>query len=198
MTKIFLSNVNSLTGVRLKISPPWITCINEIQAMFDGDPQIACNVTWTGEPSIVLSTNNPEKAVAIRKLLPEKINYGNVDLEIGVECGKRLPNLAFASNKELFETAFKGNPAFCYCVAPAQEGYRYIDFTYVVFKKEVVQFFNDNLNDAHGIISTLYQDIADDLFRDLTSVGGQVAYCTEVGSELNDGKQLGAPLGEWP
>lgn len=187
-----------MTNVRLKLSPPWITYINKIQAMFDGDPQIACNVVWTGDPSIVLSTNSPEKAVAIRKLLPEEVWFGDIPLEIGVECGKKLPNLAFASNKELFETAFKGNPAFAYCVAPAREGYRYIDFTYVVFQNKVVQFFNDNLNDAHGVVSTLYQEIANELFMDFESVGGEVAYCTDVVTDLNDGKQLGAPLGEWP
>ena len=32
--------------------------------------------------------------------------------------------------------------------------------TYVIFKKEVVQYYNDSLSDAHGMCSTLYQDIA--------------------------------------
>jgi hypothetical protein len=186
-----------MTNVRLKISPPWVTYINKVQAIFDGDPQIACNVNYTGNPSIVLSTNNPEKAVAIRRLLPEEVYYGGVVLNIGVECGKPLPNLAFASNKKLFETAFRGNSAFVECVAPAQEGYYYVDFTYVIFKNEVVQFFNDNLNDAHGVISTLYQEIAAELFEDFQSIGGTVAYCTDV-PVVNDGKMLGAPLGEWP
>lgn len=187
-----------MTDVRLKLSPPWVTYINKIQALFDGDPQIACNIVWAGNPSIVLSTNNPEKAVAIRKLLPEEVNFGSISLEIDVECGKKLPNLAFASNKELFETAFNKNPAFVCCVTPVQDGYWYVDFTYVIFQKEVVQFFNDNLNDAHGIISTLYQDIASELFADYKSIGGQIAYCTDVEKDLNSGKQLGAPLGEWP
>lgn len=37
-----------MTDVRLKISPPWVTDINKIQALFDPDPQIACNVVWKG------------------------------------------------------------------------------------------------------------------------------------------------------
>ena len=41
---------------------------------------------------------------------------------------------------------------------------------YVVFQNTVVQFFADNLNDCHGIISTLYQDIAEEL---LTGEGAQ-------------------------
>jgi hypothetical protein len=91
----------------------------------------------------------------------------------------------------LFETAFSGNPAFAYVVAPAQDGYNYIDFTYVVFKNCVVQFFNDNLNDCHGLISTLYQDIAEEIFEDSDLAGVHYNTDIEVG-------KLGMPLGEWP
>ena len=184
-----------MTDVRLKISPPWVTYINKIQAMFDPDPHIACNIVWTGKPSITLSIaeKEPEKAVAIRQLLPEFVTFGNVNLTINVDCPK-VVNIAFATNKELFETAFAGNPVFAYCVAPKQEGYWYLDFVYVVFKNCVVQFFNDNLNDAHGLISTLYQNIAEELFESAILHGnGMVAYCTDV-----ERGALGKPLGEWP
>ena len=181
-----------MADVRLKISPPWITYINKIVTLFDGDPQIACNLD-TQVPSITLSTNNPEKAVAIRRLLPTTVNFGNVDLEIEIDCGKPLPNIAFKTNKELFEAAFTGNPAFAECISPVDDGYWYADFTYVIFKNCVVQFFNDNLNDARGLISTLYQDIAAELFADAPSIRGGVGYCTDV-----ERGALGKPLGEWP
>jgi len=60
----------------------------------------------------------------------------------------------------------------------------------VVFKNCVVQFFNDNLNDAHGVISTLYQNIAAEIFEDANLPG--VHYCTDVE------RKLGKPLGDWP
>ena len=47
--------------------------------------------------------------------------------------------------------------------------------TYVVLKKEVVQFFNDNLNDIHGLETTLYQTIAKDVFD-----GTGVFFCTDI------------------
>ena len=187
-------------NVRLKVSPPWITTINKIQAMFDGDPQIACNVQWNGNnPEIILACNNGDKVSAIKQLLPKKQYFGNVVLTIGVD-GPEF-NRGFTTPKEIFETAFSGNPAFAYVKAPAEKGYYYVDFTYVVFKNCVVQFFNDNLNDAHGVISTLYQDIAAELFSD-SFKGRPVYYCTDV----EDGKafkadvvnKLGKPLGEWP
>ena len=180
-----------MTDIRLKISPPWITFINKMIALFDGDPQIACNVNFSSaNPSITLATNNPDKAAALLKLLPEEKVFGNVTLRIGVDC-PTVSNLAFPDNKALFETAFSGNPAFAYAISPAKEGYVWVNFTYVVFKNCVVQFFNDNLNDPHGIVSTLYQEIASDIFDGNNFVG--VCYCTDI-----ERGQLGEPLGEWP
>jgi hypothetical protein len=52
------------------------------------------------------------------KLLPSEKSWGNVTLFIGIEGP--ISNITFRSNKELFETAFSGNPAFAHCVAPAE------------------------------------------------------------------------------
>ena len=180
-----------MANVRLKISPPWCTYINKVIAMFDGDPQIVCNVNWSSNaPSIVLATNNADKAAALRKLLPETKTFGNTTLNIGIDCPK-TSNIAFPTAKQLFEAAFYGNPAFAGVITT--EGYWYVTFTYVMFKNYVVQFFNDNLNDPHGIISTLYQDIAEELFADMDyQTNGGIAYCTDIGHKV------GKPLGEWP
>ena len=176
-----------MNDVRLKLSPPWITYINQVQALLDGDPEIAINVN-ARENSLVIATNNGDKATALVKLLPSEKTWGNITWTISVDGP--MSNRAFVSNKELFETVFKKNPAFSCCVAPVQDGYQFIDFTYVIFKNCVVQFFNDNLNDAFGNVSTLYQDIAPEVFEN-TPIG--VHYCTDV-----ERGNLGKPLGEWP
>lgn len=177
-----------MNDIRLKLSPPWITYINKIIALFDGDPQIACNVdTLSAAPSIVLAVSDPDKAAALMKLLPTEKQFGSVTLTIGVDC-ETVSNLAFPTYKELFETAFDKNPAFAYAVVP--DASYFVPFTYVVFKNCVVQFFNDNLNDPHGVVSTLYQEIAAELFEDACPAG--VSYCTDVE------RKLGMPLGEWP
>lgn len=179
-----------MNDVRLKISPPWITYINKLQALFDGDPQIACNVNQSAAgPSIVLACNNGDKVTALQRLLPTEKQFGNVTLTIGVDG---VPsNIAFPTPKALFDTAFSGNPAYAYSLSPSDEGYWFFSMTYVVFKNCVVQFFNDNLNDCHGLISTLYQDIAAEIFEDAGLSG--VYYNTDI----ETGK-LGKPLGEWP
>ena len=176
-----------MSEVRLKISPPWVVYIKKMQALFDGDPQIACNVNYeSSSPSITLACNNGDKVTALQKILPEEVKFGNVTLKVGVDG---IPsNRAFKNKKELFDVAFEKNPAFS---CAADEGYDWFSMVYVVFKNYVVQFFADNLNDAHGVISTLYQDIAEELLTGEGATG--VYFCTDV-----ERGPLGKPLGEWP
>lgn len=179
-----------MSDVRLKIYAPWVITIRKFEALFDGDPQIACNTNFSGSaPAIVLACNNGDKVTALQQILPEEVEFGGVTLKVSVDG---VPsNRAFKNKKELFETAFAGNPAFAYAVAPAIEGYNWFDMVYVVFKNCVVQFSADNLNDCHGIISTLYQDIAEEL---LTGSGAQGVYFnTDV-----ERAGLGKPTGQWP
>lgn len=179
-----------MNEVRLKILPPWTIWIRKIEALFDGDPQIACNVNFASTaPRIVLACNNGDKVAALQQLLPDKIEFGNVALEIGVDG---VPsNRAFKTKKELFETAFAGNPCFACAFAPVEDGYNWFTMTYVIFKNCVVQFFADNINDAHGVISTLYQDIANDVLKINGNDG--VYFCTDI-----ERGNLGKSLGEWP
>lgn len=183
-----------MNEVRLKLSPPWITYINQLQALFDGDPLIAFNIDLDNEngPCVTLSCGDGDKITALSKLLPEEKKFGNVTLYINLDGTPS--NRAFVSMKELFEVAFKGNPAFAYTVVPVQEEYIWIPATYVVFKNCVVQFFNDNLNDCHGIISTLYETIANDIFEEFRKNQNAAVY---FNTDVERGK-LGKPLGEWP
>jgi hypothetical protein len=179
-----------MSDVRLKILPPWTIVMRKFEALFDGDPQIACNCDFSGtHPTIVLACNNGDKVAALQQILPVEINFGNVELVVMVD-GKPS-NRAFTSKVDLFDTAFKGNPAYAYSICPAEEGYQWIGTTYVVFKNCVVQFAADNLNDCHGIISTLYQTIAEELLTGYATEG--VFYNTDV-----ERANLGMPLGEWP
>lgn len=179
-----------MNDVRVKLLPPWSIFIKKVEALFDGDPQIACNVNYSGSaPSIVLACNNGDKVTALQQILPEEIEYGGVTLKIAIDG---IPsNRAFATKKELFDTAFYKNPAYAYTFSPVDDGYNWFDMVYVVFKNCVVQFFADNLNDCHGVISTLYQEIAAEILTGPAAQG--VYYNTDV-----ERGQLGKPLGEWP
>ena len=57
--------------------------------------------------------------------------------------------------------------------------------TYVVFTNKVVQFFNDNLNDIYGNVTTLYQEIASDVF----DIESGVFFCTDFKKEVGNERQ---------
>lgn len=166
-----------MNDVRLKILPPWSITIEELIALFDGDSQMAFNCNFSGtNPSVTISCNNGDKVAALQEVLPSFYSYGNVKLD--VEIDGTPSNITFTNKKELFDTLFKGNPAYAYSIMPPSEAW-YPSMVYVVFKNCVVQFFADNLNDCHGITSTLYQDIAAKVLTGI-AITGDVNFNTDV------------------
>ena len=167
-----------------KLSPPWCSYYREVEAMFGEDSEV--EVVFDDKNYVIKISvdDNSKKCNAIRKLLPAEKQFGNVTLKIEVEASGTPED-----SVSLFEDAFEGNPAFSRIVS-AKKGV-YGDFNYILFSKEVVQYFNDDLSDPHGICSTLYQDIAKDIFGEKFGI----YFCTDV-DEGNS--RLSKPLGEWP
>lgn len=165
----------------MKLSAPWVKFYREIEALFAQDPEVRV-VHDEENNEIKLFVETARKADALTQLLPSEKVFGNVTVKVTV-----IPaNNAEVSKADLISEAFDGNPALSYV--------QHVDsvigsFDYAVFQSKIVQFFNDDLSDINGNCSTLYQDIAKDVFG--TDVG--LFFCTEaVNSELEK------PLGEWP
>ena len=173
---------------RLKLSPPWVTYVNKVQALFGADPDIRI-VYNNNDITLRLYVEDARKADAIDRLLPGYKSFGNIDMYINVVPANGEVNLGTISNKELFDIAFDRNPVYAFSTEVV--GILSNTLTYVVFKNKVVQFFNDNLNDIHGLVSTLYQDIADELFEQSSEIHG-VCFNTDIE------EKVGMPLGEWP
>lgn len=156
----------------IKMSPPWVVFYRKIDALFGKDPDI--KVVYDNEAvEVKLYVNNPIKADAIDKLLPATKDYGFVQLKITVVPS----NDKNESIAETIENAFGGNPIFAY-TAPV-EGVFTNPITYVVFEKEVAQFYADNLGDVNGNYSTLYEDLAKEVFGDLKGI----YFCTDDGED---------------
>ena len=176
-----------MTDIRLKISPPWITFVNEVIAMFQHDQQI--NIEYDNDAvELRLYVENSEKAAALEALLPYEVCFGNVVLSVVIIPANDATVSISSDVESLFNTAFNGNPVFAF--TRSVQGILSNKIIYVVFKNRVVQFFNDNLNDIHGNISTLYEEIARNIFNDEELYG--VFYCTDIE------EKVGKPLGEWP
>ena len=165
----------------VKLSSPWQTYVNELKAMFGEDPDIT--IRFNDDEKIVsLYVAKPPKAEALEKLLKHEVTFGNVTLSVNVIP----PNENEIDILDTFEDAFSGNPALSF-VIPIESPLG--SHRFVVFENKVVQFFNDQLDDMNGNKSTLYQDIARNIFDEKLAVN----YCTDVKSA-----SLAKPLGEWP
>lgn len=165
----------------LKLSSPWVIFYKEINAMFEYDPEI--KVVFDEEENIVkLYVDNPDKADALSQILPKEKEFGAVTLKIEVvPANKEATERANVANKlrtvlrgngELIENALIGNPAFVY--SKTITGVFTNPITYIVFMNKVVQYYTDSLSDINGVTSTLYQDIAKDIFLPFDGI----FYCT--------------------
>jgi hypothetical protein len=164
----------------MKISAPWWNYYRQIKALFSEDPEI--KVIFDDEAKEVkLFVDNGRKADAIAALLPDKKVFGNIEVKVTVVPA----NNGMTKATSLIADAFAGNPALVNVLeinSPLGE------YDYVIFKNKVVQYFNDDLSDVNGACSTLYQNLAKELFED-----AKVFFCTEAGNDI-----IKKPLGEWP
>ena len=159
---------------RLKLSSPWEIYYKEVTAMFGQDHEVHV-VMDDDNMQLVLYVENARKAEALEKILPVEKEFGNVKLSIMVvPANKEKENYELGDDlQDIFNAAFYDNTAFVYS--------RMIPFLfdgnplyYIVFDKVVVQYYNDDLGDINGLCSTLYQEIAKDIFKEMPGV----FYCT--------------------
>lgn len=150
------------------LSAPWIEHYRKIDALFGCDPDITVKYDEE-EKEVKLLVKGTDKADALYALLPNEVKFGNEVLRI-----KICPANESISLSEAFARAFIGNPLFKHAFDIHPEGSSNA-FTFVMFKPEVIQYWNDNLGDPHGIVTTLAQDLAKDVF--INSLGA--LYSTE-------------------
>ncbi len=74
----------------------------------------------------------------------------------------------------MFKIAFNGNDAVERVQATKIRGLG--ELTHVVFENRVVQYFNDDISDINGLCSTLYQDIAKRVLKNIDNV----FFCTDM------------------
>lgn len=146
---------------KLNKTSPWIKRYYELNEMFRYDKDVSL-ITYDDEnKEIKLFVDNPVKAEALDAYLTKEITMGNITLTITVIPSNNI--LRSLKSSVSFEECFKNNEAVEDIVKINVRGF---SATYIVFKKQVVQYFDDNLSDVNGLCSTLYQDIANNIFTD--------------------------------
>lgn len=154
----------------LNLISPWAEHYKKIQAFFANDNDV--KVVYDNENRRVkLYVKKCIKACALSKLLPEAKTFGSVSLSITV-----VPPNGYMPQEieDAYRAAFEENMAVAYIEDVDWMGDAPVK--YIVFRREVVQYFTDDLSDIHGISSTLYENIARDIFRPQTGV----YYCTNI------------------
>ena len=162
----------------IKKSAPWVTYYREVNELFKKDNGVL--VLFDEENlELKLCVKDQTKANAIQYLMPIQKEFGNVILKINVipANGKELRGVNTSNILTIACDAFRDNDAV-YMVTDVRAMF---DLVYVIFRKEVVQYFDDNIGDINGNCSTLYEVIARDVFND---VG--IKYCTDCGQEYRN------------
>lgn len=156
----------------LKMQPPWITYFNKINAMFKDDPDIKVEFNESNaNPKVSLYVENHTKAEALQQLLGTEKKFGNITLTIDV-----IPaNKVFKSEVDLLNIVFDGNPIVNQIATYDVFG---AEMTFCEFRKEVIQFPNDDCSDLYGNFNGLAEDLARELF--VGAHTAQINYCTAI------------------
>lgn len=151
---------------KLGLSSPWVQYYHQVEAFFKQDKEVKVVYDET-ENVLSFYVADPAKAAALGQILPYEKQWGNVILKIQVIPANKQTVLR-SSPISVWAAAFKNNPI----VDDIQiiKNLYTNDLTYIIFRKEVVQYFTDSLADFYGQRSTLYQDIAEDIFLEHNNV----------------------------
>lgn len=144
--------------MKLEKSAPWIEMVSKFEKLFEYDAEISIEYDDNSK-TLHLYVDNEEKADALTRLLPDSYELGNIALNVIIIY---YPN-GEPSRQKLFEKAFEDNPI----VGEIMTGRNPItkDDVFVVFTPEIVQYHNDNLFDINGLKTTVYEEIARDVFN---------------------------------
>jgi len=149
-----------------KLSPPWYIYHRKVQAMFGRDPEVHVKdlaEVEEGKYSYMILVSNKEKAEAIKAILPQSVKMGNTEIDVAI-LGPDEDDIVplDKSDVEIYEAAFSGNPIF---EKTAVRSYGPFATGYCIFKKEVIQFWNDDMSDYYGNYNGLASNIAQELFN---------------------------------
>lgn len=147
---------------KVTLSTPWVSFARKIYCLFGRDPEI--NVVYIDDgPEVKLYVDNAVKAEALANKLPTEKDFGGTILKITV-----IPSNKEDMPVDIFRKIFTGNPILKDIIVDNDQAA--FAFAHVLFEKKVVQYFDDCLNDPNNLKTTLYEDLARDVFEDTNGV----------------------------
>lgn len=149
----------------LSLEAPWETFAKKVKALFERDDDITVSDVYEPDDGrtdygFAIQVRKHDKFLALDRLLPAVKTFGNVTLSIDLfdEENTEIDPVA------LFKTLFDGNPIVD--SIKTRTDMAGVDWNYVRFKPEVIQFYDDDLNDYNGNWNGLAEDIAREVFEE--------------------------------
>ena len=118
-----------------------------------------------------------KKIAALEKVIKNVFNLGNVTLTVNFVHEREDEDVTAQD----FIDAFEGNSNFV-TVEETSKGL-FQNLVYVIFAKEILQFFNDDLSDIYGNANLIVADAANDVCN--KSKEKEMYFCTSNGTEAN-------------
>jgi len=150
-----------------RLSPPWNTYYNFIKWSIGSDPGVRVldmrEVSST-QYIIQIQANREEKARALATILALRKSFGHVIVDIEVTHNGRgvspyEPPLANSDLIRIFNQALGTNSYF----ENVKTGGFVVTSIFPIFKKGVIQFFNDDLSDFYnnfnGVAANVFADV---------------------------------------
>ena len=161
-----------------QLSPPWYSYQRKVLALFGRDPEVRVRDLYEVDESnftLFILVQTEAKAQAIRTLLPRTVEIGGATITsrifIPVEtCEVRQGKKG--TDAQLVKEAFTGNPLFDRIETADRPVFAW---SYCIFKKEVLQFWDDDLSNFYGLHTTLAETIARDILKEVN-----VQFCTGI------------------
>ena len=158
----------------LQIEAPWETYAKKLNALFENDPDIQVGEIRKGNDAnyaVDILVHKHDKFDALDRLLPRVKMFGNVTLEIVLydEENTEIDIL------DAFKALFDGNPIVNRIETVIDQAGG--QWNYVVFRPEVIQFFDDDMSDINSNFNGLAEDISREIFAE-NSRG--IMFCTDA------------------
>ena len=171
----------------VNLSAPWIDYYRKLEAMFEGDNNV--KVVYDAQNMRCdLFVDGEDKAKALTKLLKPSVEFGSITMPVIVQPANEISEL-YGDKAYLYRKPYRSRPLAPYADDIHYQAFignasmNFIEyaygpggavFTYVVFAPRVVQYFNDDASSYYGLKTTLYEDIAREIFIEEPGV----FYCT--------------------
>lgn len=157
-TECNCASKNPYSPDEVKLSPPYVTFYNALEAMFSGDEAYHLSPLDDATKSCTLTTDNRMKYILLKENLKTEFpEFGESGLTINLEYVGRD-----GMDANELAAIFSTNPHFSYLFESKGGPF---PFASCVFKNEVIQYHNDNLFDPHSYKSDLAENIVKGLFK---------------------------------